>query len=60
MEIRGKVLEAHQGHLPEARRRAGGVKPRAQVLDGTERGLSRCRLTTATSSQNIRTFPSAR
>ena len=48
--------EAHQEHLPEARGRAGGRQAGAQVLDGTERGLSRCRPTTAPSSPNIKRF----
>ncbi len=34
-----------------------GRQAGAQVLDGTERGLSRCRPTTAQSSRSIRTFP---
>ena len=38
---------AHHEHLPEARRRAGRCQAVAQVLDGTQRGLSRCRPTTA-------------
>ena len=43
--------EAHQEHLPEAGRRAGRRQAGAQVLDGTERGLSRCRPTTALRSR---------
>ena len=52
--------EAHQEHLPEAGRRARRRQAGAPVLDGTERGLSRCRPITAPSSRAIKRFPSAR
>ena len=42
--------EAHQKQLPEARGRPRRRQAAASLLDGTERGLNRCRPTTANAS----------
>ena len=56
VEIRGQGREAHQEHLPEAGRRTCRGQAGAQVLDGTQRGLSRCRPITAPSWRRSRRF----